>query len=196
MVTNNNTMTVARGETTTLTFNGYNLAGISATVNSTTPDQFTTQVLSSAATQARVQLTVGADAALGDSTLVISSSAGAVSVTLKVIDLSQITLIPEADTRLLWHLDEAGDGSVRVRFGLVFLDGTRRHNSKLQPGRSGLARFAANVILIPTQGCARLPKLQLHAEFWMKSDPVINTTRWSAKTVTTATTTTPTGLSG
>ena len=177
VVTNNASMTVARGETTTLHLNGYNLAGVSATVNSTTPDQFTTEILGSAATQARVQLTVGAAAALGDSSLVISSSAGAVTITLNVIDLSQIALIPEADTRLLWHLDEPGDGTVRVKdSGLVFLDGTAGNNSKVQPGRSGLARSRANVISdSDPKGAIDFTNSNYTLEFWMKTDPVINT---------------------
>jgi hypothetical protein len=176
VITNNASTIVGRGETTTLQLNGYNLAGISASVNSATPDQFTTQVLASAATQARVQVTVGANAALGDSSLVISSSAGSATVTLKVIDLTNVTLLPDADTRVLWHLDETNNGAVRINdASSVMLLGTASNNSTAAPGRFSGGRTRADMFSDnDAKGVLNFTNSNYTVEFWMKTDPIIN----------------------
>ncbi len=56
VLTSNPLVTLARGQTTEIQLTGYNLAGINATVNSSTPDQMTAQVTASAPTQASVQV--------------------------------------------------------------------------------------------------------------------------------------------
>ncbi len=177
VITNVGPVTVPRGQTTEIQINGYNLAGATATVNGAAPGDIVAQVVGSAATQARVQLTVSANAALADSTLVLSSGGSSASVGLRVVDLSYMAFSNEADTRLLWHLDEATNGAVQVvDSGNFLLNGFASSNSKAAPGRfSGGRQRLAAISSSDQNGAlnfAGLPGYTL--EFWMKTDPVTN----------------------
>src|SRR6185436_3355261 len=175
VATNNSLVTLARGQTSELQVNGYNLAGITATVNCATPDQVTAQVIASAATQARVQFTVGPTAALGDATLVLSSSAGSTTLPVRIVDLSSMVLSPEADTRLLWHLDETADGAVRIAdYSGLSIDATAGGPSKAQPGRFNGGRQKAYITADTDDGMLYFGSSSYTVECWMKTSPVEN----------------------
>jgi hypothetical protein len=172
-ITNSSPLNLGRGTTTDVLLNGYNLAGTSATVTGLLPGQATAQVTASAATQARVQVTISADAQLGNAQLVISSSAGSASLGLRIVELSQISLAVEPDTRLLWHMDETANGATTIfDEGLLKINGTSGNLSLAQPGRFAGARSRADISTVTGNTYLYFGNSSFTAEGWMKTDNV------------------------
>jgi len=172
-ITNSGPLNLARGTTTDVQLNGYNLAGTTASITGPASANVTAQVLSSSATQAKVQITVPADALLGDAQLTLSSSAGSASLSLRIIDLSNIALAVESDTRLLWHLNETANGQTTiVDSSPVRAHGTSGSLSLAQPGRFDGGRRLANITTSTSITDLYFGSSSFTAECWVKTDPV------------------------
>jgi hypothetical protein len=170
------------GLRTTFYVSGYNLAGTTATVTGLPAGQVTAQVTGSAATQARVQITVAPDAQTGDAQLVISSSAGSVSLALRIIDLAQITFGVESDTRLLWHLNETSDGAINIVDETPLrINGIAGSNSLAQPGRFAGGRSRANIATAGGINSLYFGSSSFTVEGWVKTDVVGRTYSLFAK---------------
>ncbi|MDX6694607.1 MAG: large repetitive protein [Blastocatellia bacterium] len=172
-ITNTGPANIARGTTSDIDLAGYNLAGATPTINGPAAAQLTAQVVSSSATQARVRVTVAADAALGDAQLVMSSSQGSATLALRVIDLSRSALGVEPDTKLLWHMDETANGGTTIfDAGRFNFNGFSGGSSLAQPGRFNGGR--ANAVINTSTS---IPDLYMGSssftvEGWMKTDLV------------------------
>ena len=139
-------LNLMRGSTTDVVVNGYNLAGTTASVTGPASANVTAQVVASAATLARVQITVPSNASLGDAQLVLSSSAGSASLPLRILDPTNITLAVESDTRLLWHMNETINGTTTIFDDTPLkANGTSGSLSLAQPGRFGGGRSRADI---------------------------------------------------
>ena len=172
-ITNSAPLNIGRGSTTEVQLLGYNLAGTVASVTGPAGTGLTAAVLASSATQARVQLSAASDAALGDAQLVISSSQGSATLALRVIDLSLITFAAESDTRLLWHLNETGNGAVTVFDETpIRLNGTAGPLSTTQPGRFAGGRGGANLQTAGSLSELAFGSSSFTVEGWVKTDPV------------------------
>jgi hypothetical protein len=172
-LTNSGPLNIARGTTIQLPLTGYNLAGTTASVNSSSGAQVTARMLASAATQASVQLTVAADSPIGDAQLVISSSQGSATLALRVIDLSRIAYAVESDTRLLWHLNETDNGYINLfDEGPLSINGTTSGSSLAQPGRFAGGRSSASGYTATSLNELYFGSSNFTVEGWMKTDVV------------------------
>ncbi|HEY0407421.1 MAG TPA: LamG-like jellyroll fold domain-containing protein, partial [Pyrinomonadaceae bacterium] len=172
-ITNTGPVNIARGTTADIYLEGYNLAGATPTINGPAGAQLTAQVVSSSATQAHVQVTVAADAALGDAQLVMSSSQGSAALALRVIDLSRITLGVEPDTKLLWHMDETANGAVSIiDSGRFNFNGVSSSLSSAQPGRFDGGRFSPDIYTGTSIADLYFGASSFTVEGWMKTDLV------------------------
>ncbi|HKU73806.1 MAG TPA: LamG-like jellyroll fold domain-containing protein [Pyrinomonadaceae bacterium] len=162
-----------RGTTTDVVLNGYNLASTTASVTGPASAGVTAQVTGSAATQARVRLTVASDALLGDAQLVLSSNVGSASVPIRILDPVSITFAVEADTRLLWHMNETINGTTTI-FDESPLknNGTSGNVSLAQPGRFGGGRSRADIATGGNFTNLYFGSSSFTVEGWVKTDPV------------------------
>lgn len=79
----------------------------------------------------------------------------------------------EPDTRLLWRLDEAGNGSALiVDAGPLSIDGTAHALSQSRPGRFGGGRANADISGDTDFGGLAFGTSSFTVEVWMKSGPV------------------------
>jgi hypothetical protein len=172
-ITNSAPLNIGRGTTTEVQLNGYNLAGTAASVTGAASTGLNATVLSSSATQARVQLSAASDAVLGDAQLVMTSSQGSATLALRVIDFSLNTLAAESDTRLLWHLNETGNGAITVFDEAPFrINGVAGGVSAAQPGRFAGGRAGANIATNTSINELVFGSSSFTVEGWMKTDAV------------------------
>jgi hypothetical protein len=165
-----------RGTTVEVRLTGYNLSGVQATVLDAAGVQQTTRVLSSSANAASFEVVVGPLAALGEAQLLLSSSAGSVTRTATVVELGQSVYDDEPDTRLLWHLDEPGNGAVRVLdASRLSIDGTAGASSQTRPGRFGGGRAYANLTADSDYNSLDFGQGSFTVEAWVKTEPVART---------------------
>src|SRR4029078_299492 len=83
--------------------------------------------------------------------------------------------VPEADTRLLWHLDETTDGGVRIAdYSGLSIDATGGGPSKAQPGLFACGRQKAYITADSDDGLLYFGSSSYTLECWMKTDPVTN----------------------
>jgi len=84
--------------------------------------------------------------------------------------------ITEKDTTLLWHMDEQGNGSVRLADSGITRSfaGTTSSNSTAQPGRFMQGRARAGVSVGGDNSALNFGNSGYTLEFWMKTDPVTN----------------------
>lgn len=169
----NSPLNLMRGTTTDVVLTGYNLVGTTASVTGPASTNVTAQVIGSAATQARVQITVPAGASLGDAQLVLSSAAGSASLPLRILEPANLKLAVEADTRLLWHMDETINGVTTI-FDDTFLkhNGTAGNPSIAQPGRFGGGRTLPNIATATNLTNLYFQNTDFTVEGWVKTDPV------------------------
>jgi hypothetical protein len=166
-------LNLARGTTTDVQLNGYNLAAATASITGPVSTHVTAQVISSSATQSRVQITVASNAPLGDGQLVMSSSAGSASLPFRILELSNITLAAESDTRLLWHLDETINGATTIfDAGRLRINGTSSSLSAPAPGRFGGGRIRAAIATSLSTTDLSFGSSNFTVEGWVKTDPV------------------------
>ncbi|RPJ61419.1 MAG: hypothetical protein EHM23_06995, partial [Acidobacteria bacterium] len=129
------------GSNPEVSLNGYNLSEVQATLIDSSGAVHTAERLSSSATEARVRVTVPASAAPGEAQLQFQSPLGTATLPVRILDRERSLLRPEADTLLLWHLDEPGDGAVTVMdSGPFSLHGKGDSDSLSVPGMFGSAR--------------------------------------------------------
>jgi PA14 domain/Concanavalin A-like lectin/glucanases superfamily/Bacterial Ig-like domain/Carboxypeptidase regulatory-like domain len=172
--------TVVQAGTTSVpvVLNGYGLAGATVAVNR--PD-ITASVVSTSATQISLLLNVPPTAGLGDFGFSVSDASGqtipAAGAVLTVVNQQPFvnTADSNTDTPLLWHLDEAANGAVRVVGSgdavPSVIGGQAGANSTAQPGRFGGSRASAN---INADGNSALSfgANSFTVECWVKTMPV------------------------
>ncbi|MGH9765077.1 MAG: LamG domain-containing protein, partial [Blastocatellia bacterium] len=165
--------TVAIGATSEVDVSGYNLAGAAATVIDSAGVAVPSQVVGTSATLGRLQLTVGIQAAIGAATINLTSSAGSAATTVNITDLSRISFSPEPDTLLLWHLDETGNGAVRIAdSGPLSINGTASGNSSAAPGEFGGGRSRAAIVADSDFGAFDFGSTSFTAECWINTTVV------------------------
>src|SRR5207244_4274214 len=139
----------ATGETysTLVTLAGFGLDSVSASLmRNGQPLDATVTVESSSFNQAQVRLSINSSVATGVAQLVLTKP-GLPSASVDVRVFEQSEFATDADTRLLWHLNEAGNGAVRVLdSGLLGIHGTASSLSLAQPGHFGGARSKPIII--------------------------------------------------
>jgi hypothetical protein len=172
-IVNSGPVNVPAGAGTEIQLEGYNLAAATPSVTGPAGAQLSARVLSSSATQSRVLVTAPADAALGDAQLVMSSVQRSASLSLRVIDLSRISLAVEPDTKLLWHMDETGSGPVGiVDAGRLHINGSAGGTSTAQPGRFAGGRKEANIASATSLADLYMGSSSFTVEGWMKTGTV------------------------
>ncbi|RPJ80717.1 MAG: hypothetical protein EHM18_18055, partial [Acidobacteria bacterium] len=121
---------LTRGSTTDFTLEGYNLCQVEMTLIDSSGAEFPGQRVSSSATEARFKIPVGGSAAVGPGRLQFQSPLGTATVSVRILDPERSLLRHEPDTLLLWHLNEAGEGKVKVAdSGPLALAGESRYSS-------------------------------------------------------------------
>jgi hypothetical protein len=172
-ITNPTPISITRGTTNEVQLNGYNLAGATASINSSSGDALTAKVVGSSATRATVSINAAPNAALGDAQLVISTSAGSATLSLSVVDLAYLTPAVESDTRLLWHLDEPDNGPITVTDASpLSINGAASYYSTARPGRFGGGRALTNIFSYNDFGSLYFGSNSFTAECWVKTNPV------------------------
>ncbi|HEV2765771.1 MAG TPA: LamG-like jellyroll fold domain-containing protein, partial [Pyrinomonadaceae bacterium] len=165
--------TLPRGTTVDLSVAGYNLTHVTAALLDANGTQTPGRVVSSSATSAVIQIPVPATAALGNAQLVLSSGAGAATLQQLVVELGQSVFNPEPDTLVLWHLDETGNGGVRVAdAGPLSIDGTAHDLSSAAPGRFGGGRKQAHIFADSDFGLMNFGTGSFTAEVWFRTEQV------------------------
>jgi hypothetical protein len=165
------------GATTEVMVTGYNLAGVTSSVLDASGAIVPSQVTATSATQARINITVGAQSAIGLSQLQLSGVAGTATTTLRIVDLERSVYGVEGDTRLLWHLDESdlanGDLAVPILdAGPLSIDGIAAGTSEASSGRFAGGRRNAQLMADDDFGALSFEQSSFTVEFWMKSGPV------------------------
>ncbi len=98
-----------RAAETQITLHGYYLSQIEAAVIDGSGATYPAKLLASSATEARIEASLPASAALGPAHIEVRSSLGSVTLPIRTLDRERSLLRPEPDTLLLWHLDDPGD---------------------------------------------------------------------------------------
>ncbi|MBV8856458.1 MAG: carboxypeptidase regulatory-like domain-containing protein, partial [Acidobacteria bacterium] len=165
-----------RGTTVQMPLTGYNLSGVTASVVDAAGVPQVTRTVTSSATNAVVEIDVSPTAALGATQVVFSSPAGSVSKPVSIVELGQSVYDVEPDTRVLWHLDESGDGAVRIGDSATLsIDGTASSASQMQEGRFGRGRSRASLVADTDFGALNFGASSFTAECWVKTGPVNRT---------------------
>ncbi|HEX7314765.1 MAG TPA: LamG-like jellyroll fold domain-containing protein [Pyrinomonadaceae bacterium] len=150
---------------------GYNLDGATARlVRDGQPLQATINVESSSPRRSTINVSTAAP--LGTAQLVLSK-AGQQDFSVNVRVAEKTELPGDADTVLLWHLNETGGGRVRVDDeGSLSIDGTASPLSAAQPGHFGDGRASANVVADTDYGALSFGANSFTVECWFKTAPV------------------------
>ncbi|HJQ33117.1 MAG TPA: LamG-like jellyroll fold domain-containing protein [Pyrinomonadaceae bacterium] len=162
------------GETysTVITLSGFGLDGVTAALTRNgQPLDSTATVESSTFNQAQVRLSIASGVAAGKAQLVLSKPGASTSVDVRVTDQSE--LATDTDTRLLWHMNETGNGAVRIADGgPLGIGGTAGGNSQAQPGHFGGGRSKPVVVADGDYGALYMGSNSFTAECWFKTNPV------------------------
>ncbi|HVF42305.1 MAG TPA: LamG-like jellyroll fold domain-containing protein, partial [Pyrinomonadaceae bacterium] len=159
---------------TELTVAGAGLKGVSARLaREDRPLDAKVEVLESSEESARLRVSVGASVPLGAAQLVLSKrgQTGAIAM-LQVTEPSEFAV--EADTALLWHMDEAEQGAARFRdSGAAALEAVADATSAAAEGRFGAGRALARAAAqLPQPDSLAASKEGFTVEGWFKSEPV------------------------
>ncbi|HBB87752.1 MAG TPA: hypothetical protein DC047_09070, partial [Blastocatellia bacterium] len=82
--------------------------------------------------------------------------------------------VVEPDTMLLWHMDETGNGAVRVLDVARYIHGNASSASTEQPGQFSRGRAKGNIFADQDNGALYFGSSGYTVEFWVKTDPVVN----------------------
>lgn len=159
---------------TTVTATGFGLDNVTASVvrNGQLLDA-TVIVDSSSYNQAQLRVSVAATVTPGLAQLVYAKPGlPVVPVEIRINERSEFAT--DVDTRLLWHLNETGNGAVRVSdSGPLGISGTADAQSIAEPsGHFGSARRSANIVADNDFDALYLGTSSFTVECWMKSGPV------------------------
>ncbi|MFN0125039.1 MAG: LamG-like jellyroll fold domain-containing protein, partial [Blastocatellia bacterium] len=122
--------------------------------------------------EARLRISVARNVPLGMAQLVMSKPGRAPAVSNVVINDPAPYLV-EADTLLLWRMDEAGSGAARIlNAGPLGAGGTAASVSTAVPGRFDGARANAGITADGDGGSLSFPNSSFTAETWVKTGPV------------------------
>ncbi|HEY0408211.1 MAG TPA: LamG domain-containing protein, partial [Pyrinomonadaceae bacterium] len=165
---------VQRGSTNVpLTFTGYGLTGATITTNQ---PAVTVSVVSSNSTQLNCLLSVPASVPVGEMQFSVTDTRGQVfNPSLTIVDQQPFVndASSNSETLLLWHLDEAGNGAVRVNGSgdavPNVVGGTGSSLSQAQAGRFGGGRAKANA-LADNSAALYLGSSSFTVEGWVKTD--------------------------
>jgi hypothetical protein len=159
---------------TTVTATGFGLDGVTASVVRDGQLLDATVIVdSSSFYQAQLRVSVAATVIPGFAQLVFAKPGLPIApVEIRIPEQSE--LATDVDTRLLWHLNETGNGSVQVAdAGPLSLGGIAGSISVAESaGHYGFARRKANIASNPDFDALYLGSLSFTAECWMKSSPV------------------------
>ena len=123
--------------------------------------------------QAQLTISVASTVAPGLAQLVFAKpNLPVVPVDIRISEVSEFATDP--DTRLLWHLNETGNGVVHVAdAGPLAIGGTAGSLSLAEPnGHFGGARSKANLASDPDFDALYLGSSSFTAECWVKTNPV------------------------
>ena len=158
---------------TSVTATGFGLDNVTASVmrNGQLLDA-TVIVDSSSFNQAQLRVSIANTVSPGLAQLVFAKPGLPVApVEIRIREQSEFAT--DVDTRLLWHLNETGDGAVRVfDAGPVGIGGTADAQSVSESGHFGQARRSANILADTDFDALYLGSLSFTVECWMKSGPV------------------------
>src|SRR6185437_10079666 len=128
---------------------------------------------SSSYNQAQLRVSIGSTVTPGLAQLVYAKP-GLPVVPVEIRIREQSEFATDADTRLLWHLNETGNGAVRVvDAGPLGIGGTADAQSTAEPsGHFGSARRSANILADTDFDALYLGSSSFTVECWMKTGPV------------------------
>src|SRR6185436_12550240 len=160
---------------TTITLTGWGLDGATARVlQNGQPIDVAATVLSSSFDQSQVSLSVQSTAPLGAVQLVLSKP-GLPDASVDLQINQQTEFAYDSDTRLLWHLNETGDGAVTIVDDTpLAINGTAATVSTKQPGHFGNGRAKANIFSGEDYNALSLGNSSFTAECWMKTGPLVS----------------------
>ena len=160
------------GTTTELSLNGYNLTGASLVVVDALGAEVPSSIFATSATEARISISPSVAASQGPAIVRFANTAGTATATVRLVDLERIVAGVEADTRLLWHLDETSNGVTDIiDSGPLSIDGRSGSTSFAVPGRFGNARKSP-IVVASDFGAMSFEQTSFTVEFWMKTGPV------------------------
>ncbi len=160
---------------TAINLTGWGLDGVTARVlQNGQPIDATATVVSSSFRQAQINVSVQSTAALGPALLVLSKP-GLPDASVDLQINQQTEYAYDSDTRVLWHLNETGNGAVTiVDDSPLSINGTSHSTSTMQPGHFGNGRARASIASGPDYGALSLGSSSFTAECWMKTGPLIS----------------------
>jgi hypothetical protein len=166
--------TVNSPAATTINLSGWGLDGVTARVlQDGQPIDVAATVASSSFLQAQVNLSAQSTAPLGQAQLVLSKP-GLPDASVNLQINQQTEYAYDADTRVLWHLNETGDGAVTIVDDTTLgLNGTANTISLMRPGHFGNGRARVNIFSGPDYGALALGSSSFTAECWMKTGPLV-----------------------
>ncbi len=159
---------------TTVTATGFGLDNVTATVMRNGQLLNATVIVdSSSFYQAQLRVSVDATVTPGYAQLVFAKP-GLPIAPVEIRIPAQSELATDVDTRLLWHLNETGNGTIQVAdAGPLSLNGTAGSLSTAESaGHYGFARRKANIASNPDFDALWLGSLSFTAECWVKTGPV------------------------
>lgn len=157
---------------TQVTLVGTNLDGITATIERNSASIGTATVDSATYNQAQVTISIPPNTTLGSATLVLSK-AGQINSLVPVVIVEHRPFEVDGTTRLLWHLDEIGDGSVTIFNAAPYnINGYSSSNSRADQGRFAGGRRLAGVVEGVYDGEFNFGSGAFTIEGWVKTAPV------------------------
>ncbi len=161
-------------EFTTVSATGFGLDGVTATVVRDGQILDATVIVdSSSFNQAQLRVSVASTVIPGYAQLVFAKP-GLPPAPVEIRIPEQSELATDVDTKLLWHLNETGNGSVQIAdSGPLSLSGTAGSISVAESaGHFGFARRKANIASNPDFDALYLGSSSFTVECWMKTSPV------------------------
>src|SRR6185369_11938675 len=128
---------------------------------------------SSSYNQAQLRVSIASTVTPGLAQLVFAKP-GLPVVPVEIRIREQSEFATDLDTKLLWHLNETGNGAVRVfDAGPLGIPGTADAQSVFESaGHFGAARRSANIVSDPDFDALYFGTSSFTVECWMKSGPV------------------------
>jgi hypothetical protein len=158
---------------------GYGFDDVTVTTNRA---DVSATIVSATISQLDLAITATEFAALGPVQLTLTDSRGNVVTTqLTIVDQKPFPNSNGSVTGsvVLWHLDETGDGAVRINgYGdnnPLLIGGTAGSSSLAQSGRFDGGRARANVTSDTANGALNFGANSLTAEAWIKTNPATST---------------------
>jgi hypothetical protein len=165
-----------RGTSVPVTINGYGLVNASVT---TDQPGVSVSVTSTSLTQINLNLNVPSTASIGQLHFTTTTADGQTfNSELTILDQQPFVNSPltNNETLLLWHLDETGNGAVRINGAgdavPNVLGGAASSVSLAQTGRFGGGRSKANITGDADNGALNFGTSNFTIDCWMKTDTV------------------------